>query len=102
MGLQDESLYTWKGYNASGSQFSCYDDGTKPCASPRQYFRVHVAPRNPDDMLSQDLPPTMEHQTIIKYMLHLDGLACSTRLLHYLGNGMTTFVEQVRLTGTHL
>ena len=64
------------------------------CVSVREYYRHHVAPLHPDLMVEGTLPHKLEDWSKYKYVLHLDGVGCSTRLPSYLGLGFATFVEQ--------
>jgi hypothetical protein len=96
----------WKGYNGTaGAKQGCPckkpADANAPCAQnkdtcsgPREYFRHRVAPQHPDLMEEGNLPAALEEWSQYKYVLHLDGIGCSTRLQLYLGLGYTTFVEQ--------
>lgn len=83
----------WKAYGGlKGTAAPC--DGNKPCNGPRMYWRNVIAPQHPKDFVEGALPQELERWSMIKYILHLDGVTCSTRLTHYLGLGFTTFVEQ--------
>lgn len=65
----------------------------RTCDSPRQYFRDVYAPLH-RDVIDVDTLPFRVEDWVHKYVLHLDGVGCSTRLQLYLGLGYATFVEQ--------
>jgi len=88
----------FKGWNSTDgrSQKCCIEEGKPcvPCSGTRDFFRFNVAHKFPDMMQEGGLSPHLEDWSRYKYILHLDGISCSTRLLPYLGLGFTTFVEQ--------
>jgi len=88
----------FKGWNGTdGRSQQCCIEKEKPCvpcSGTRDYFRFNVAHKYPDLLQEGGLSPHLEDWSRYKYVLHLDGISCSTRLLPYLGLGFTTFVEQ--------
>jgi len=64
------------------------------CTSPRDFFRNNVVPLYPEDMVEGSLPYELAGWSKYKYIMHMDGISCSTRLPLYLGHGYTTLVEQ--------
>lgn len=96
-----DRAFFWRGLGGvDGGEELCPWDKNDPnntlrkCDSPRRYYDTIVAPRFPEQLVSKTLPLQLERWSKIKYVLHLDGQTCSTRLAHYLGLGFSTFVEQ--------
>lgn len=79
------SLYDRKFYPKRGSQGELL-------LNPRQYFIQNLAPRFPDDIdVNQSIP--MIRYAKYKYVIHLDGWGCSSRLEQYLPLTVVVFRE---------
>lgn len=64
------------------------------CPGSRDYFRFNIVPNHAEYMIEGGLSHKIEDWSEYKYIMHLDGISCSTRLTLYLALGFTTFVEQ--------